>query len=92
MVSIGILTLDFLLHGCQSLKEKRQRLTGLKDKFGRLPHVAVSEADHADVWQNAQYLFVVVGPKPLIEKTMQDILQHAQTLDAVICQQQREFL
>ena len=37
MLHIAVLRLRFHLEGCGSLKDKRQRLCGLRDRFGRLP-------------------------------------------------------
>jgi uncharacterized protein YlxP (DUF503 family) len=58
-VSIARLCIEFRLGGCRSLKEKRQRLAGLRERFGRTPNVAVFESDHHDVLQRAQWTFVV---------------------------------
>lgn len=58
---IGVLSLRLRLEGCSSLKEKRQRLNGLRDRFGRLPAVAVCESDLADSRQQAEWSFVCAG-------------------------------
>lgn len=91
---LGILTLDFHLEGCHSLKEKRQRLKGLRDRFGRLSHVAVCESDHADLWDKAQWSFACLAHnKSDIESTFAQIEEHAASrLDAVLYHQQQEFL
>ena len=34
-MSIGVLTVDFYVSGCRSLKEKRQRLNGIRERYGR---------------------------------------------------------
>ena len=52
------LTIDFHLGGCRSLKEKRQRLKGLRDRFGRAVNVAVCESDHQDAHQRSQWSFI----------------------------------
>ena len=61
MIHIAVLTLRFHLEGCSSLKEKRRRLNGLRDRFGRQPNVAVCESDLQDAWQEAEWTFVAVG-------------------------------
>ncbi|MEE4283615.1 MAG: DUF503 family protein [Pseudomonadales bacterium] len=43
-MNIACLTIVFHLHGCQSLKDKRQRLAGLRDRFGKQTQVAVCES------------------------------------------------
>ncbi len=37
MLHIAVLRLRFHLEGYASLKDKRRRLCGLRDRFGRLP-------------------------------------------------------
>lgn len=93
MTTLGILTIDFQLPGCDSLKQKRQRLSGLKDRFGKRPHIAVSESDYADSLQQAQWQFVVIGPRSVVEPSLTEIERHcAMDVDAVIHDVQREFL
>ena len=58
---IGILTLSFSLPGCRSLKEKRQRIGGLHERFGRNPAVAVCESGELDRHDASEWSFVVVG-------------------------------
>lgn len=57
-MSIGSLAIEFRLAGCRSLKEKRQRLNGLRERFGRAPNVAVFESAHQDLLQRAEWTFV----------------------------------
>lgn len=82
---IAILTLRFQLHGCRSLKEKRQRLSGLREKFGRLPQVAVCESAHQDQWQSSEWSFVIVSTdKRQATQLLDQIQSHTQqSLDAV---------
>ena len=42
---IGIMTMTFSLPGCGSLKEKRQRMGGMHERFGRTPSVATSRRE-----------------------------------------------
>jgi len=65
-VSIASLCIDFRLDGCRSLKEKRQRLAGLRERFGRSPNVAVFESDHHDILQRAQWTFVAGAAEAVI--------------------------
>ncbi len=63
---IGILTLSISLPGCRSLKEKRQRMGGLHERFGRHPAVAVCESGELDRLEASEWTFVAVatsGPK-----------------------------
>lgn len=90
---IALLVLEFHLHGCCSLKEKRQRLLGLRDRFGKHPRVAVMESDHADSLERAQWSFIVVGAnRVLVEKQIQVLINGTLEVDAEICEQQVEWL
>ena len=61
MLHIAVLRLRFHLEGCASLKEKRQRLAGLRDRFGRLPGIAVCESGAQDSLSEAEWSFVAAG-------------------------------
>jgi hypothetical protein len=60
-INLKLLTLDFQLPGCQSLNEKRQRLGGLKDRFGKIPNLEVTGSAHHDNHQLSQWTFVAIG-------------------------------
>ena len=69
------MTIDFHLHGCRSLKEKRQRLKGMRERFGKLPNVAVCESNYQDVHQRAQWSFVATSANgDVAEKSLSEIL------------------
>mgnify|MGYP000076315535 CR=1 FL=1 len=86
-----IMTLDFQLPGCRSLKDKRHRLRGLKDRFGKLTNVAVTESDCHDQHQLAQWSFVAIGRDTQgLDKVLDDIETYAHQLDAQIIESRRE--
>lgn len=58
---IEILTLRISLPGCGSLKEKRQRIGGLHERFGRNPAVAVCESADHDRLDASEWTFVVAA-------------------------------
>ncbi|MBM7457262.1 hypothetical protein HNR62_003174 [Oceanisphaera litoralis] len=58
---IGILTMSFSLPGCGSLKEKRQRMGGMHERFGRNPAVAVCESGEHNRHDASEWSFVVVA-------------------------------
>ena len=60
-MAIICLTLDICLPACRSLKEKRSRLRGLRDKFGRNAAVALSETDFHNRHDYAQWSLVAIG-------------------------------
>ncbi|MFT4929838.1 MAG: hypothetical protein ACI8WB_005973, partial [Phenylobacterium sp.] len=94
LMNLKMLTLDFQLPGCCSLKEKRQLLGGLKDRFGKMSNIAVTESAHHDQHQLSQWCFVAAGVDAIqLEKILTNIETHANTqLDAVIIDCQRQWL
>lgn len=90
---LGILTLTFHLEGCTSLKEKRQRLSGLTDRFGRYKHIAACESDRQDQLHSGQWSFACIGDPAVVDKTLAEVEEHAKLkLDAVIIERHRETL
>lgn len=93
-MSIGLLRIDFHLRGCRSLKEKRQRLKGIRERFGRAHNVAVSESDHHDVLQRAEYVFIAAAASAdVVERALMDIERNVQmSVDAELIAVHREML
>ena len=60
-VSVQLLVAELRLAGCRSLKEKRGRLGGLRERFGKSTGLAVAETAHPDRHDLAQWSFVAVG-------------------------------
>lgn len=83
---IVMMTVDFHLGGCRSLKEKRHRMTRIRDRFGKLNNVAVCESDYHDVHRQAQWSFVAVGvDRKKVDQTLAKIELYLGTaLDAGI--------
>lgn len=94
MTHLCVLTLQFHLEACDSLKDKRQRLSGLRDRFGRQTHIGVCESDFADELSRAEWTFVVIASTPQrIDQAVNDIDEFAATqLDAVIVDRVRQAL
>jgi uncharacterized protein YlxP (DUF503 family) len=93
-MKIALLLLTFHLEGCESLKEKRARLRGIKDRFGKISNLAVSEVDYHDKHQSSQWAFLsLVSEKPLAEKMFASIQDYANShMDALITQVTIEWL
>lgn len=91
---IGILTLTFSLPGCSSLKEKRMRMGGLHERFGRNPAVAVCESGERNRHDASEWTFVVVGlNKREIESEFNQIEDKIQRMvEARIMDVRREFI
>ena len=93
-VNVCLLTVDFRVGGCRSLKEKRRRLKGIRERFGRSPSVAVCESDFQDSHQLAQWTFVATADSgEVVERALTDIVQTLQvSVDAELIDVQRERL
>ena len=91
---IGLLRVSLVLPGCRSLKEKRQRLGGLRERFGRQVNVAVCESNFQDVHDRAEWSFVAAAlTSRLVEQTLSEIEQRiVETVDANVAQFVRELV
>ena len=88
------LIVDFHLSGCRSLKEKRQRLKGMREKYGRATNVAVCESDHQDAHQRSQWCFVATaGGGDVVEQALGEILRSIElSVDAELIDVHQEVL
>ena len=91
-LKIQLLTVAFHLQGCHSLKEKRSRLAGLKDRLGRGANLALCESDYHDSHHQAEWSFVAIGADI---KTVSRILERVSSfleknVDAEIIASHRE--
>ncbi len=84
----------FYLPGCRSLKEKRGRMRGLRDRFGRAANVAVCELSQQNNHQQAQYRFVACAASAqVVEQTLADIERELQfAVDGQLLRVEREVL
>ncbi len=91
---IELMIVELQLPGCFSLKEKRQRLGGLRERFGKQANVSVCESGYQDLHQKAQWSFVAVSLDPTINDTaLKRIEQHLSSeVDAIISSVFREKL
>lgn len=93
-MNIELMVVEFRLPGCESLKEKRQRLVGLRERFGKLINVAVCESDFQDAHKQAQWSFVVASTDPrIVANQLSKIEEYLSTeVDAMITDVHREKL
>ncbi len=91
---IAVLTLKLALPGCRSLKEKRQRMGGLHERFGRQPSIAVCESGDLDRHDASEWTFVVVGTSSRdVASRCSEIEEKLQrTVDGRVLDATREFL
>ena len=93
MMHVGILGLDFHLAGCRSLKEKRSRLSRLRDKLGRSTSLAVCESGYQDVLHRARWSVVAVASSQrVVERSLGDVERWVQEgMDATLVNIEREI-
>ena len=73
---VKLLTIELLIPGCSSLKEKRFVLLSVKTKIRQRFNVAVSEVDFQDKWQRCRLAVVTVGPdKPFVDSCCDKVLR-----------------
>ncbi len=91
---IGVMTLTFTLPGCGSLKEKRQRMGGMHERFGRNPAIAVCESGELNRHDASEWSFVVVATsKRELESLLSQTEDKVQrTVEARVMDVRREFL
>ncbi len=93
-MQVAMLIVEFHLPGCHSLKEKRHRLLGLRDRFGKQTNVAACESDFQNEHQRAEWSFVATGTeRKVVEQTLRKIENHIESnVDAVVVDLQRDWL
>ena len=91
---IAILTFTFSLPDCRSLKEKRQRIGGMHQRFGRTPAIAVCESGEHNTLDMSEWSFVIVAnAKREVESLCSQIENQIQdVVDGRVIDVMREFL
>ena len=60
--TVGIIHLDLMLHGCQSLKDKRGRLARITTHLRKTHPIVISEVGDQNLWQRAALAAVTLSP------------------------------
>jgi uncharacterized protein YlxP (DUF503 family) len=77
---VGILTLEFLIPGCSSLKEKRRRIRPLLARLHREFNISVAEIDQQDTWQNAVLACALVSnDNGYTQRSLQKVVRWIET-------------
>jgi hypothetical protein len=77
---IGVLSLEFFLPGCRSLKDKRRILLSFKDRVRGRFNIALAEVDFQDVWQRALVAVVTLNSdRKVVDQTLRKIQEEAET-------------
>jgi uncharacterized protein YlxP (DUF503 family) len=71
---MAILTLVFHLEGCHSLKDKRRRLSGIRERHGKATNLAICETEYQNSLNKAQWTFVAVAnDRDIVLKTLDSL-------------------
>jgi len=82
---ISLLEVEIQLPGSQSLKEKRHRLAGIKEKLGRQSGVAIIESGLHDQHQSAQWSIVCLAiSSSQLHKLLAEVEGKLEELDGYI--------
>ena len=94
MLRSCLLQLELYFNGCRSLKEKRRRLKGLRDRVGRAVNVAVCESGHQDSHQRSEWSVIAAAADAVVvERMLAEIERTVQfSVDAELVGVQREWL
>ncbi len=93
-MKLALLEIEFNLPGCRSLKEKRGRLRGLRDRYGKLGNVALCESGFQNVHDRSLWSFVIVGTESkIIDQTIARLQESIEeVVDALVASSRREDL
>ncbi|SDY70478.1 hypothetical protein SAMN05421736_10384 [Evansella caseinilytica] len=58
---IGMMTVEAILYEARSLKEKRSTLKSVITRIRQRYNVSITESNHQNVWQRAEWTIVAVG-------------------------------
>lgn len=90
---LHVIEIGFFLHGCSSLKEKRSRLGGFRQRVGRQTGLALIESEFADdhtrsSWTLAALTNTVRG----FDEVRDGVLKEAERVDAELVNFECELL
>lgn len=78
-MTIGALTLELLIPGSHSLKDKRHVLQSLMKKLRNQFNVSVAEVENQDVWQRSTLAVVSVNSSPAeLNRTLDYVVNFVQ--------------
>ncbi len=91
---IELMVVEFHLEGCRSLKDKRSRLRGMRDRLGKHRSIAVAEIGHQNILYRSEWAFLVIAQnQQLVDKILMGIEKDLTSLvDASIVAVHREKL
>jgi uncharacterized protein YlxP (DUF503 family) len=93
-MEVGMLTVQIHLHAAESLKDKRRVVRSLIEKARARHNVAAAEADHQDLLQRAEVVFLgIASSRDAIERMFDQIVGEAErSVPGDVMELDREFL
>jgi uncharacterized protein YlxP (DUF503 family) len=77
---IGVLSLEFFLPACRSLKDKRRIILRFKDRVRGRFNVALAEVDFQDIWQRTRIAVVTLNSdRKVVDQMLRRIQEEAET-------------
>ena len=76
-MKVQLMTVEFRLSGCRSLKEKRARHSGLRDRLGKMPAIALSESGFQDVHDRSMWTLVLLAANSKLIARLQSTVEAA---------------
>jgi uncharacterized protein len=77
MIHIAYCSIELHFPVCQSLKDKRMILKGLKDRLKKQFNIALAEEDYANLWQRSRIGIVTLSSdKQAIINIFDKIMEH----------------
>ena len=85
---IGLLTVELLIEGADSLKDKRQVLKSLLAHLRQEFNISAAEVDHHDLWRRATIgIAVVASDGSFADQVMSKVTDHIQSDPRVVLAQ-----
>jgi len=90
----AVMILDLHLPACQSLKQKRQILHGIRDRVRNRFGAAYGELDSQEKWQKSKIAFALIGTEQQkLFEVFEEIKRMIESnFYAVILEQEREII
>lgn len=68
------ITIELIFPGCRSLKEKRARLRGIRERLGKQAFIAIAESGYQDFHDRSEWSIVVLAQNnKLFDQILSDI-------------------
>lgn len=84
-MTVGLLTLELQLPGCDNLKEKRHRIKGVIEKVRSKFNVSASEVDYHDLHQSALIgVSMVSSERPFVEQVFARVEEFFANGDGIV--------